>query len=101
MKEETLLGMIHVMRLAETEETFILKDAMMVIVEQGMDVIILLVMFQEDLIVPINIQNLEELKLLKELGGVLTNAMKFAGTVTTLNFTIVMTATLLTETDAT
>ena len=53
--------MIHVMRLAETEETFILKDAMMVIVEQGMDVIILLVMFQEDLIVPINMQNLEEL----------------------------------------
>jgi len=61
VKEETLLGMIHVMRLAETEETFILKDAMMVIVEQGMDVIILLVMFQEDLIVPINMQNLEEL----------------------------------------
>lgn len=89
-KEEMRHGMTLAMKPVGMEGTFILKAVTMETLVMGMDVITLHVMFHEDSVVLTIISNQEVSKRLKELGGVLINAMKFAEMVTTLNFTTVM-----------
>ena len=92
-KEEMRHGMTLAMKPVGMEGTFILKAVMMETLGMGMDVISLHVMFHEDSVVLTIISNQEVSKRLKELGGVLINAMKFAEMDTTSNFTTVMMGT--------